>query len=932
MDRDGNEVTSILSQPKRLALLVYLAAAKPGGLKRRDTLLGLFWPESDETKARNALSQSLSFLRRNLSDASIISRGTEEVGFAPFTIRTDLEDFDTAIAEERWGDALDLYGGGFMQGFHLGGAWGFGDWVDGERERLQEAAAGAAWALAKEQIGRGTLVDAERNAQKALALVWSDETPVADFIESMAKAGDRAAALRFYEKFREKLWDELEVEPSLTTAAIADAIRNGDLVPDVHPAGQGSDVTEGGPPPTPASVPTSQGPWKLWFWSLASAAIFSFAATGAYQAGWFSPPLGPPPSDRPFAILASVAGNAGGEERDAVGFLLQNRLDGSHVVQTVPVTVVERVLALMDRALDTPLTPGLAREVAQRLGVSTVVLPRLDLLGGDHVLALRVEDLEEGRLTAEGRGVADSKETVVAMVDEVARDIRRKLGEPRAVLADTEPLPQVLTSSLEALKKYQAARTFTSQVQVQGARTLLWEAVALDSAFAMAWQRLSDVYLTFPVDRDSSGYAAERVQEFRHRLTEARWADIQLHLRLMDDIALWDQAFEEAEEAIERDPTWSDYYALRLGHEGALPDSGWSIFMRSEGSGAQVARRFDPDHPYYSACHSNYLKWAVSLNRSEEWLTVLDSLGGKLPEDCARDLSFYETLAEGEWNRADSLLREHPDGWRWPNGVEWTSRQLHAIRGRVNEAHGLLSPAPGDPFGLTQSQRTRLSHLFLDLVFHLPHHEPGPGDTPMELEGRGKFPVVDFLLYGAREGLMGDTVDAKRVVARLQAMRDTATSRTFERNFGPWFTLLNAAPAFRRGDWGTVVEELEPMAASVRDPGVGGYLPGAAYLAWWLLAEAHTGLGDSSSAISCLEAFFPRPVHRLDDWAFHGFFRPSARLGLGRLYAEMGEGERARAHLHAFLDTFTDPDLEYEWMVEKAREILNSLDSPPTQR
>jgi DNA-binding SARP family transcriptional activator len=51
---EGEEVSGVLSQPKRLALLVYLAV-EPGP-HRRDTLLTLFWPESDETHARNALS------------------------------------------------------------------------------------------------------------------------------------------------------------------------------------------------------------------------------------------------------------------------------------------------------------------------------------------------------------------------------------------------------------------------------------------------------------------------------------------------------------------------------------------------------------------------------------------------------------------------------------------------------------------------------------------------------------------------------------------------------------------------------------------------------------------------------------------------------------------------------------------------------------
>jgi len=60
---NGASLNQALSQPKRMALLVYLAM-RPGEFHQRDTLLGLFWPELDEKHARAALNQGLLFLRR----------------------------------------------------------------------------------------------------------------------------------------------------------------------------------------------------------------------------------------------------------------------------------------------------------------------------------------------------------------------------------------------------------------------------------------------------------------------------------------------------------------------------------------------------------------------------------------------------------------------------------------------------------------------------------------------------------------------------------------------------------------------------------------------------------------------------------------------------------------------------------------------------
>src|SRR2546425_8120521 len=58
---DGREVRSLLAQPRRLALLAYLAAATPRDFQRRDTLVALFWPELRSEEHTSEL-QSLAYL------------------------------------------------------------------------------------------------------------------------------------------------------------------------------------------------------------------------------------------------------------------------------------------------------------------------------------------------------------------------------------------------------------------------------------------------------------------------------------------------------------------------------------------------------------------------------------------------------------------------------------------------------------------------------------------------------------------------------------------------------------------------------------------------------------------------------------------------------------------------------------------------------
>src|SRR5437867_1936198 len=111
-DRDGREIRAVLAQPKRLALLVYLAVARPRGFHRRDTLLALFWPELEQGRARAALRKAVLVVRQGLGAGrgegegeTLIGRGDEELGLAPGAVSCDAAAFERAVDERRFGDA-----------------------------------------------------------------------------------------------------------------------------------------------------------------------------------------------------------------------------------------------------------------------------------------------------------------------------------------------------------------------------------------------------------------------------------------------------------------------------------------------------------------------------------------------------------------------------------------------------------------------------------------------------------------------------------------------------------------------------------------------------------------------------------------------------------------------------------------------------------
>jgi DNA-binding SARP family transcriptional activator len=232
-DREGHEVRSVLAQPKRLALLVYLAVARPGGFHRRDTLLGLFWPELDQVRARAALRKAVLFLRRGLGAGALEGRGDEELGLAAGVVACDAVAFERAVVEGRFGDALDLYRGDLLDGFFVPGAPEFERWVERERPRLRERAAGAAWALAEAAATREDQV--VRWGRRALEFTPTDESALRRLVRLFYRMGDRAAALRAYNDFATRLLDECGVRPSAETRRLVELMRQSGELPPVMP-------------------------------------------------------------------------------------------------------------------------------------------------------------------------------------------------------------------------------------------------------------------------------------------------------------------------------------------------------------------------------------------------------------------------------------------------------------------------------------------------------------------------------------------------------------------------------------------------------------------------------------------------------------------------------------------------------------------------
>jgi serine/threonine-protein kinase len=232
LGQSNHDFDAVLAQPKRLALLVYLAVAHRGGFARRDSLVGLFWPDLDDAHARSSLRQSLTFLRRALGDDVLARRGTEDIGIDDSVLETDAVLFDRACDAGDAHGALQLYRGELLEGVFVSDVSpDLERWIEDQRARLRTRAGQVAWKLVTRYETEGNLELAAEYARRAVALAPQDERGLRRLMLLLDRDADQGGAVRAYETFARRLAADLEVEPARETTDLMTQVRSRLVVP-----------------------------------------------------------------------------------------------------------------------------------------------------------------------------------------------------------------------------------------------------------------------------------------------------------------------------------------------------------------------------------------------------------------------------------------------------------------------------------------------------------------------------------------------------------------------------------------------------------------------------------------------------------------------------------------------------------------------------
>ncbi|MEX2285272.1 MAG: BTAD domain-containing putative transcriptional regulator, partial [Gemmatimonadota bacterium] len=537
-DDAGTELRSLLAQPKRLALLAYLALEASDGFCRRDRLFALFWPEFDAEHARLALRQALHFLRRALGPNAVVSRGDDELGVATGVVWCDVAAFENAADQGRAEEALELYRGDLLPGFFISDASpDFEQWLEDERTRLRQLAATAAWSLSEAAEREGNAIEASLRGRDAVRLAPDDETGVRRLIGLLDRLGDRASALRTYDSFAQRLRNEFELEPAAQTRVLIESLRARDEAPAPGPVLVASAASDFSPvnvvestiaPPSAILRATDMTRFRRWAVAAGLAAVaLAGVATLLTRESTDAVPL----------LAVGWIENQAGAESDEAARLLPGLLatDLSRV-RGLAVVSDARLYEVLRQLGSEPENAQAITEAARRAGADQLLQGVLYQRRDGLRLDLRRVDLRTGVVresyTAEG---ADAFDLTDRATETIARAF--SLDAPRSALTESS------TRSLAARRLYEEGLRAYYRGEDRGAHGLFGAALREDSTLALAGYYAGR---TRPYDDSARAYfaqsirMAERAPE-RDRLLIKLWTlgtDYAVHLAVAETLAL----------------------------------------------------------------------------------------------------------------------------------------------------------------------------------------------------------------------------------------------------------------------------------------------------------------------------------------------------------------------------------------------------------
>lgn len=589
-------------------------------------------------------------------------------------------------------------------------------------------------------------------------------------------------------------------------------------------------------------------------------------------------------------------------------------LSQSNVIRLADARLIRDARARMELDPETALDVELARQMAEREGMSAVIGGTINGAGGRYLLSASVVTPASGEALTSQRETAKDSSDIIPAIDRLSRKLRERIGESLRDIGSSPPLERVTTDDLEALRKFsQGIRISHSTGPSPQSFAFFEEAVAIDTAFASAWRAIGIDLRNTNRERARMVDALARAVALEDRLTEVeRYSVRGIYFEAVTGEP--EKSAQEFEKLLEVQP--DDATAL-IGAGVAYSN------LRDFDRAAEYFRRARDANPDLWLGYYNTVELLSDLGRFEEAEAVLDSARTIFGESTGVRWTTAQLAATRQnYREAEALhIALWEEHYRSPVFSALAASDLAsmvAVQGRpadaetyvmnsmeVNEAGGAAGEYIEDA----------IQGAWSDLVVR---RDPSSAirrvDAALE-----RFPLEDLDAldrpYLELAELLAAAGDPKRARGLLGRFDDEVP---VELRGGMESDLLRSTGevALAEGDY---ARALELFRRSDRGYCVLCPLPG--------LARAYEGLGQPDSARVALEKY----VNSTWFLRFYGEeYAPGALLGpslerLAQLYDEAGDPENAASYYARFVELWKDADPELQPRVQAAQRRLEQI-------
>jgi tetratricopeptide (TPR) repeat protein len=636
-----------------------------------------------------------------------------------------------------------------------------------------------------------------------------------------------------------------------------------------------------------------------WRWLTGTLIVVLLGVGAFFGWPWLKARKAAPPGQIDSIIVSEFTNKTGDPSFDfALKQALTGRLQQSPFLNVVGESHLRNYLSYLGKPSDQPITPAIAREIAEREGDKAVISGTISSIGQTYLITLEAQNAATGDVLKQAQAQTDDKSRVVDALYSAADDLRKKLGEDLASIKKLDvPRNEATTPSLDAFRFYALGQSQASQANFAQSIAFYKRAVELDSNFAMAYASLGVAYVALGNETQANA-AITRAFELSDKVSERE--------RLFIRCRYYMNVTGDLQQAIETLRLYRDTYP----NDPAVPRQ-LSVAYLTLGQFAKAYAEVQQTlklNPNSGSAHGNAILALTALDRFQE---------AKAAFDQAQTLNLADDASiRGSWIYTAYLMGDQVSVQQQ---LDWAHGQpdgfiLNSQMALIHENEGRFAAAAADwQMAITRMTDQKLVNATATLITQQTLDRALVGscsDAVPNLERSLKLDQERTMQGSAALAFALCGQPAKALAIRQGLAKAYPQDTVINHVFLPD---IDAAIALSADHAQEALTALVP-AADYDILGIGSYLRGLAHLQ---LKEGASAAADFNFALTHRSVFVLCQVQGMN------VAYPLSMLGLARAEAMQIDVPKARQQYKAFFDYWKSADLDLPPLVAARKEAAS---------